>query len=77
MLGFLSGDWSLPILPTLIITILALGMISQLYTTSGKLKIPVLVYIFMIAGMGVRLSEDLKLFKHFQPLLELSVQVYS
>lgn len=53
MLGFLSGDWSLPILPTLIITILALGMISQLYTTSGKLKIPVLVYIFMIAGMGV------------------------
>ena len=53
MLGFLSGDWSLPILPTLIITILALGMISQLYPTSGKLKIPVLVYIFMIAGMGV------------------------
>ena len=53
MLGFLSGDWSLPILPTLIITILALGMISQLYPISGKLKIPVLVYIFMIAGMGV------------------------
>ena len=53
MLGFLSGDWSLPILPTLIITILALGMFSQLYPTSGKLKIPVLVYILMIAGMGI------------------------
>ena len=69
MLGFLSGDWSLPILPTLIITILALGMISQLYTTSGKLKIPVLVYIFMIAGMGITSFGRLETLQTFPTLI--------
>ena len=69
MLGFLSGDWSLPILPTLIITILALGMISQLYPTSGKLKIPVLVYIFMIAGMGITSFGRLEALQTFPTLI--------
>ena len=69
MLGFLSGDWSLPILPTLIITILALGMISQLYTTSGKLKIPVLVYIFMITGIGITSFGRLEALQTFPTLI--------
>ena len=69
MLGFLSGDWSLPILPTLIITILALGMISQLYPISGKLKIPVLVYIFMIAGMGISAFGRLDALQSFSALI--------
>ena len=53
MVAFISCDWSVPILPTIIIIILAMGMISQLYPTAGKLKIPVLVYITTIAGMGI------------------------
>ena len=69
MLGFLSGDWSLPILPTLIITILALGMFSQLYPTSGKLKIPVLVYILMIAGMGITSFGRLDALQSFSALI--------
>jgi alkenylglycerophosphocholine/alkenylglycerophosphoethanolamine hydrolase len=69
MLGFLSGDWSLPILPTLIITILALGMFSQLYPTSGKLKIPVLVYILMIAGMGITSIGRLDALQSFSALI--------
>ena len=69
MLGFLSGDWSLPILPTLIITILTLGMISQLYPTSGKLKIPVLVYIFMITGMGITSFGRLEALQTFPTLI--------
>jgi alkenylglycerophosphocholine/alkenylglycerophosphoethanolamine hydrolase len=69
MLGFLSGDWSLPILPTLIITILALGIFSQLYPTSGKLKIPVLVYILMIAGMGITSFGRLDALQSFSALI--------
>ncbi|SVA11805.1 uncharacterized protein METZ01_LOCUS64659, partial [marine metagenome] len=69
MLGFLSGDWSLPILPTLIITILTLGMISQLYPTSGKLKISVLVYIFMITGMGITSFGRLEALQTFPTLI--------
>ena len=53
MVAFISCDWSVPILPTIIIIILAMGMISQLYPIAGKLKIPVLVYITTIAGMGI------------------------
>ncbi len=53
MVALISCDWSVPIFPTIIIIILAMGMISQLYPTSGKLKIPVLVYITVIAGMGI------------------------
>ena len=69
MLGFLSGDWSLPILPTLIITILALGMVFQLYPTLEKLKIPVLVYIFMIAGMGITSFGRLEALQTFPTLI--------
>ena len=53
MVGFLSDDWSIPILPIIIIIILVIGMVSQLYPSAGKLKIPVLVYITVIAGMGI------------------------
>ena len=38
MLGFLSSDWSLPMLPTLIITILALGMFFSTLSHLGKIK---------------------------------------
>jgi len=53
MVGFLSDDWSIPILPIIIIIILVIGMVSQLYPSAEKLKIPVLVYIAVIAGMGI------------------------
>ena len=69
MLGFLSSDWSLPMLPTLIITILALGMFFQLYPTLGKLKIPVLVYILMIAGMGITSFGRLDALQSFSALI--------
>ena len=63
MVGFLSGDWSIPILPTIIIIILVIGMVSQLYPTAGKLKIPVLVYITVIAGMGITAFGRLEAFQ--------------
>ena len=69
MLGFLSGGRSLPMLPTLIITILALGMIFQLYPTLEKLKIPDLVYIFMIAGMRITSFRRLEALQNFPTLI--------
>ena len=69
MVGFLSGDWSFPFFPTLIITILALGMIFQLYPSAGKLKIPVLIYIFMIAGMGITSFGRLETLQTFPTLI--------
>jgi len=69
ILGFLSGNWSFPLLSTLTITILALGMILQLYPSAGKLKIPVLVYIIVITGMGITSFGRLEALQTFPTLI--------
>ena len=69
ILGFLSGNWSFPLLSTLTITILALGMILQLYPSAGKLKIPVLVYIIVITGMGITSFGRLETLQTFPTLI--------
>jgi len=69
ILGFLSGNWSFPLFPTLIITILALGMILQLYPSTRKLKILVLVYITVITGMGISAFGRLDAFQSFSALI--------
>ena len=52
IMGFLSSEWLLPFVPTIVILILSISMITQLYPKAGKLKIPVVIYIAVIGAMG-------------------------
>lgn len=69
ILGFISTGWKFPFLPTSLILILSIGMILKIYPNVGKLRIPVLIYISIIACMGISALGRLEAFQSTPSML--------